>query len=90
MSSPPPPCLPPAALAAVLLKSLVNDNAERQRGEQALSIASTQPGFAAGLTEVAFDASVSLPLRQMAAVLLKQFAKKHWSSDMGIRVCFLS
>uniref|UniRef100_A0A2P2M7S1 Importin-9 isoform X1 n=1 Tax=Rhizophora mucronata TaxID=61149 RepID=A0A2P2M7S1_RHIMU len=50
----------------------------RSFAEASLSQASLQPGFGGALAKIAADRGLSLGLRQLAAVLLKQFIKKHW------------
>ncbi|XP_021910212.1 importin-9 [Carica papaya] len=50
----------------------------RSFAEASLNQASLQPGFGAALTKVAANKELPLGLRQLAAVLLKQFIKKHW------------
>ncbi|KAJ6978684.1 hypothetical protein NC653_026973 [Populus alba x Populus x berolinensis] len=46
--------------------------------EVSLRQASTQPGFGAALSKVAANKELPFGLRQLAALLLKQFIKKHW------------
>ncbi|XP_015572081.2 importin-9 isoform X1 [Ricinus communis] len=50
----------------------------RSFAEASLNEASLQPGFGRALSMVAANRELSLGLRQLAAVLLKQFIKKHW------------
>lgn len=50
----------------------------RSFAEASLNQASLQPGFGGALSKVAANKEVPLGLRQLAAVLLKQFVKKHW------------
>ncbi|XP_028803455.1 importin-9 isoform X1 [Neltuma alba] len=46
--------------------------------EASLTQASLQPGFGTALSKVAANKELAVGLRQLAAVLLKQFVKKHW------------
>lgn len=50
----------------------------RTFAEASLNQASLQPGFGSALAKVAANRELPLGLRQLAAVLLKQFIKKHW------------
>ncbi|XP_065880084.1 uncharacterized protein [Euphorbia lathyris] len=61
------------------LNATLDPNLEvRSFAEASLHQASLQPGFGAALSKVAANREISLGLRQLAAVLLKQFIKKHW------------
>ncbi|XP_047308290.1 importin-9-like [Impatiens glandulifera] len=53
----------------------------RSFAETSLNQASLQPGFGSGLAKVAANRDLPFGLRQLAAVLLKQFIKKHWQED---------
>ncbi|XP_042485263.1 uncharacterized protein LOC122065530 [Macadamia integrifolia] len=53
----------------------------RSFAETSLTQASLQPGFGAALCKVAVNKELPLGLRQLAAVILKQFIKKHWQED---------
>ncbi|XP_074274717.1 uncharacterized protein LOC141598823 [Silene latifolia] len=53
----------------------------RSFAETSLHQASLQHGFGTALAKVAANKEYSVGLRQLAAVLLKQFIKKHWSED---------
>ncbi|KAL9668039.1 hypothetical protein QQ045_002411 [Rhodiola kirilowii] len=53
----------------------------RSFAEASLNQASLQPGFGAALAKVAANRELQFGLRQLAAVLLKQFVKKHWKED---------
>ncbi|XP_010532428.1 PREDICTED: importin-9 [Tarenaya hassleriana] len=53
----------------------------RSYAEASLNQASRQPGFGAALCNVAANKGLSLGMRQLAAVLLKQFIKRHWRED---------
>ncbi|XP_030512692.1 importin-9 isoform X1 [Rhodamnia argentea] len=50
----------------------------RAFAEASLQQASLQPGFGSALSKVAANRELQFGLRQLAAVLLKQFIKKHW------------
>ncbi|GAV80225.1 IBN_N domain-containing protein [Cephalotus follicularis] len=61
------------------LSATLDPNHElRSFAEASLNHASLQPGFGAALSKVAANKEVPFGLRQLAAVLLKQFIKKHW------------
>ncbi|XP_062111240.1 uncharacterized protein LOC133822814 isoform X2 [Humulus lupulus] len=61
------------------LSATLDSNQEvRSFAEASLNQASLQPGFGSALAQVAVNRELSLGLRQLAAVLLKQFIKKHW------------
>ncbi|KAJ9163429.1 hypothetical protein P3X46_023097 [Hevea brasiliensis] len=61
------------------LTATLDPNQEvRSFAEASLNQASLQPGFGGALSKVAANRELSLGLRQLAAVLLKQFIKKHW------------
>ncbi|XAR55875.1 hypothetical protein NMG60_11036107 [Bertholletia excelsa] len=53
----------------------------RSYAETSLNQASCQPGFGNALAKVAANKELPMGLRQLAAVLLKQFVKKHWQED---------
>lgn len=53
----------------------------RSFAEASLSQASLQHGFGSALAKVAANRELAMGLRQLAAVLLKQFIKKHWHED---------
>lgn len=58
----------------------INHNV-RSFAEASLHQASLQPGFGSALAKVAANRELSSGLRQLAAVLLKQFIKKHWEEE---------
>lgn len=61
------------------LNATLDPNQEiRSLAEVSLRQASLQPGFGVALSKVAGNKELPLGLRQLAAVLLKQFIKKHW------------
>ncbi|XP_010262045.1 PREDICTED: importin-9 isoform X2 [Nelumbo nucifera] len=61
------------------LTATLDTNQEvRSFAEASLNQASLQPGFGGALSKVAVNKELPLGLRQLAAVLLKQFIKKHW------------
>ncbi|XP_038707498.1 importin-9 [Tripterygium wilfordii] len=61
------------------LSATLDANQEvRSFAEASLHQASLQPGFGGALSKVAANREISLGLRQLAAVLLKHFIKKHW------------
>ncbi|KAK9276415.1 hypothetical protein L1049_005948 [Liquidambar formosana] len=61
------------------LSATLDPNHEvRSFAEASLHQASLQPGFGGALSKVAANRELPLGLRQLAAVLLKQFVKKHW------------
>ncbi|XP_064954895.1 uncharacterized protein LOC135582900 isoform X1 [Musa acuminata AAA Group] len=53
----------------------------RSFAEASLQQASSQPGFGAALSKIMVNKEISFGLRQLAAVLLKQFIKQHWQED---------
>ncbi|XP_059648675.1 uncharacterized protein LOC132294728 [Cornus florida] len=53
----------------------------RSFAEASLNQASLQPGFGSALSKIAANVELPLGLRQLAAVILKQFIKKHWQED---------
>ncbi|AQL03043.1 ARM repeat superfamily protein [Zea mays] len=53
----------------------------RAFAEESLRQASLLPGYGAALTKVTINKEISFGLRQLAAVLLKQFIKQHWQED---------
>ncbi|XP_061986940.1 uncharacterized protein LOC133705642 [Populus nigra] len=61
------------------LNATLDPNQEiRSLAEVSLRQASLQPGFGVALSKVAANKELPFGLRQLAAVLLKQFIKKHW------------
>ncbi|PIA39533.1 hypothetical protein AQUCO_02600173v1 [Aquilegia coerulea] len=67
-----------------LTATLDTNHEVRSFAEASLYQASSQPGFGCALTKVAVNKELQLGLRQLAAVLLKQFIKKHWDEDEDI------
>lgn len=53
----------------------------RSFAETSLQQAIIQPGFGSALCRIAAKRELPLGLRQLAAVILKQFIKKHWQED---------
>ncbi|KAF0904147.1 hypothetical protein E2562_032418 [Oryza meyeriana var. granulata] len=53
----------------------------RAFAEESLRQASLHPGYGAALTKVTTNKEIPFGLRQLAAVLLKQFIKQHWQED---------
>ncbi|CAL9216293.1 unnamed protein product [Arabidopsis halleri] len=68
-------------LLGCLSASLDPNQNVRSFAETSLNQASLQPGFGSALCRVAANKDLSLGLRQLAAVLLKQFIKKHWREN---------
>lgn len=66
-----------AALAACLAACLHQDPPTRQHAEQQLGQAARQAGFAPALLRVLSSAQDE-GLRQLGAVVLKQYVKEHW------------
>eukprot|EP00250_Pteridium_aquilinum_P006987 c16793_g1_i1 orf=84-3179(-) len=54
------------------------DPGTRKAAEDALTTASTQPGYGVALAQLILDKALPLGLRQLAAVVLKQYVKQHW------------
>lgn len=64
------------------LQSTLDTNHDvRSFAEASLHQASLQPGFGVALSKVTVNKELPLGLRQLAAVLLKQFIKQHWQED---------
>lgn len=59
--------------------TLATDQQTRSNAETSLHQASHQPGFGSALCQIAVNRDLYWALRQLAAVLLKQFIKKHWN-----------
>lgn len=55
-----------------------SDPAKRRAAEEQLAVASGAPGFAPLLARAALEAGLPLPLRQLAAVLLKNTCARRW------------
>ncbi|EPS68989.1 hypothetical protein M569_05779, partial [Genlisea aurea] len=70
-----------AWLVHCLNASLDSDQQRRTFAEASLLQASLQPGYGVALARVAANRELVFGLRQLAAVLLKQYIKKHWSED---------
>ncbi|KFK44558.1 hypothetical protein AALP_AA1G272600 [Arabis alpina] len=68
-------------LLSCLSASLDPNQSVRSFAETSLNQASLQPGFGSALCRVAANKELALGLRQLAAVLLKQFIKKHWREN---------
>ncbi|KAK5776797.1 uncharacterized protein LOC108479424 [Gossypium arboreum] len=61
------------------LSASLDPNQEvRSFAEASLDQASLQPGFGRGLSQVAANRDLPFGLRQLAALILKQFIRKHW------------
>ncbi|WJX57866.1 uridine/cytidine kinase [Trifolium repens] len=61
------------------LSATLDPNQEvRSFAEASLDQASRQSGFGSALSKVVANKELTVGLRQLAAVLLKQFVKKHW------------
>lgn len=61
--------------------SLDPNHQVRNFAETSLQQASIQPGYGVALARVAANRELPFGLRQLAAVLLKQYIKKHWDED---------
>uniref|UniRef100_A0A7I4DD79 Importin N-terminal domain-containing protein n=1 Tax=Physcomitrium patens TaxID=3218 RepID=A0A7I4DD79_PHYPA len=53
----------------------------RTAAEEALKQASVHPGYGVALTKAIINTELHFGLRQLAAVLLKQYVKQHWQKD---------
>lgn len=61
------------------LNATLDTNQEiRSSAEESLRQASGHPGFGVALAKVTINRELPLGLRQLAAVLLKQYVKQHW------------
>ncbi|KAB1999692.1 hypothetical protein ES319_D12G178600v1 [Gossypium barbadense] len=65
-------------LTNCLSASLDPNQEVRSFAEASLDQASLQPGFGRGLSQVAANRDLPFGLRQLAALILKQFIRKHW------------
>ncbi|XP_019704252.1 uncharacterized protein [Elaeis guineensis] len=64
------------------LTATLDTNREvRSFAEASLQQASLQSGFGAALAKITVNKEIAFGLRQLAAVLLKQFIKQHWQED---------
>ncbi|XP_011077523.1 importin-9 isoform X2 [Sesamum indicum] len=68
-------------LVNCLNASLDPNHQVRTFAETSLQQASLQPGYGVALAGVAANRELPFGLRQLAAVLLKQYIKKHWNED---------
>lgn len=68
-------------LSNCLSASLHNDPHVRSAAVTSLNDASLRPGFGSALCRIAANRELSPGLRQSAAILLKNFIKKHWQED---------
>jgi len=64
-----------------LSHTLSPDPSTRERAEASLVEARQQPGFGVLLCNVLIDGAVAPELRQLAALVLKQYIKKHWVGE---------
>lgn len=68
-------------LVSCLEATLNPDATIRHHAEYMLQQGSKQEGFAMGLLSISQAAQLPLGIRQLAAVLLRQHIKHHWSQD---------
>lgn len=54
---------------------------ERKKAEGELDAASLQAGYGVALTQICANKGEELGVRQLAAVLLKAYVRKHWTED---------
>jgi hypothetical protein len=72
------------ALIQLLTNTLSPDGDVRRAAEESLRVSANATGFPRALAEVvANQNSCQLPLRQLAAVLLKQYIKEYWEVAPG-------
>lgn len=71
------------ALAALLQATQSINAQERVAAEAQLGQAARNPEYGVALATLLVDDNGPLPLRQLAGVLLKQFASKHWATLPG-------
>ncbi|KAJ4816684.1 Importin-9 [Rhynchospora pubera] len=64
-----------------LSATLDTSHGVRSFAEESLKQASLQPGYGAALAKIIFNKEIPFGLRQLSAVLLKQFIKQHWQED---------
>ncbi|EDV24941.1 uncharacterized protein TRIADDRAFT_56375 [Trichoplax adhaerens] len=63
------------------LKCILSDAQHaRQQGEDHLNVIEMTPEFGVYLTDIIIDQNNFLPIRQLAAVVLKQYVQTHWST----------
>jgi hypothetical protein len=72
---------PSADFTSLLASTLSPDQKSRQAAEQHLQQASAMPGFMGALAHILSSATQPVPIRQSAAVYLKNFIDKHWIPD---------
>lgn len=70
-----------AVLREALLGTQQIDTSMRRVAEAHVESLQAQPGFAFGLCRLMLDAAGPLALRQLAALILKNFVRAHWSFD---------
>ncbi len=68
------------ALDEVLAKLLAPDPGQRSLAEQQLKALQVTEEYGVALTEVTLSAQQPLPVRQMTALLLRQYVNSHWCS----------
>ncbi|GBG61529.1 hypothetical protein CBR_g22326 [Chara braunii] len=68
-------------LLQCLQAALAADASSRVSAEEALRTAGRQPGFGVALSKVVLSAEIPYGVRQLAAVVLKQFVKEAWKID---------
>ena len=68
-------------LRDALLGTQQIDTTMRRIAEAHVESLQAQPGFAFALCRLMLDASGPLALRQLAALILKNFVRAHWSLD---------
>eukprot|EP00271_Cylindrocystis_brebissonii_P017723 TRINITY_DN471_c0_g1_i1.p1 TRINITY_DN471_c0_g1~~TRINITY_DN471_c0_g1_i1.p1 ORF type:complete len:1065 (+),score=246.85 TRINITY_DN471_c0_g1_i1:95-3289(+) len=57
------------------------DATARKHAEESLGGASLQAGYGVTLCKIALNPAVAIGVRQLASVLLKQYAKHHWQEE---------
>ncbi len=71
------------SLVALLQATQSIHAGERVAAEQNLTVASRNPEFCVALATLLADENNAVPLRQLAGVMLKQFASRNWATLPG-------
>ena len=70
-------------LRPLLLGTMQTDTLARRTAEAAVEQLKGLPGFALALCQLALDRHELVELRQLSALVLKQFVRAHWSEEDG-------
>jgi hypothetical protein len=64
-----------------LLAILSDDKDVRSNAEQQLKLLETNEEFGLHLIEISLNETINEPIRQLSAVLLKQYIESHWTAN---------